>query len=120
MKLVVVESPFRHRDPKQQQMNINYAKLCVRDCIFRGEAPIASHLLIAAHGILDDANGHERATGIRAGHAWIPRADVVAVYTERGKSEGMLAGIEAALKCNTPVQYRRLILPDWIGKFTES
>ena len=40
MKLVIMESPFAGA----VQQNVHYARLCLRDCLLRGEAPIASHL----------------------------------------------------------------------------
>lgn len=104
MRLVVLESPFAGEIEK----NIEYAKLCVRDCLQRGEAPIASHLLFTQPGILKDEVPDERKLGIAAGHAWTPAADAVVVYLDRGMSKGMLAGIKAALRSGTHVEVRFL------------
>lgn len=104
MRLVVLESPFAG----EIEENIAYAKRCVKDCLKRGEAPIASHLLFTQPGILDDNNPEERKLGIGAGHAWTPKADAVVVYTDRGLSRGMAAGVEAAQKAGIPVEYRSL------------
>ncbi|MEK7211264.1 MAG: hypothetical protein AAB731_01390 [Patescibacteria group bacterium] len=41
MQRVILESPFSG-DVKR---NIAYARACIRDCLRRGEAAIASHLL---------------------------------------------------------------------------
>ena len=50
MELVVLESPFAGN----VEMNIHYARACMADCLARGEAPFASHLLYTQPGILDD------------------------------------------------------------------
>lgn len=43
---------------------------CMRDCLERGEARIASHLRYAQPGILRDGVPEERRLGIEAGFAW--------------------------------------------------
>lgn len=105
MKLVIVESPYAG----DIEANVAFAKRCIKDCLDRGEAPIASHLLFTQPGILDDSDPAERALGIKAGHAWISVADKMVVYTNRGISKGMEAGIDAAIEINLPIEYRSLI-----------
>lgn len=46
MRRVVLESPFAG----DVERNVRYAKACIRDCLSRGEAPIASHLLFTQPG----------------------------------------------------------------------
>ena len=104
MKRVVLESPFA----EDVEENITYAKKCVRDCLARGEAPIASHLLFTQPGILADNDPRERKLGIAAGHAWILVADAVVVYVDRGMSNGMKEGIRVALAHGIPVEHRSL------------
>lgn len=87
---------------------MDYARRCVRDCLRRGEAPIASHLLYTQPGVLRDAEPEERRLGIAAGHAWIPTAQALAVYVDRGVSEGMRAGIDAARAAGLRIEFRRL------------
>jgi len=58
--------------------------------------------------VLDDTVRAERAAGIYAGHAWIPRACLVAVYCDLGFSQGMIEGIIKAGQCNVRVELRRL------------
>jgi hypothetical protein len=102
MRLVILESPFAG----DEQANIDYARLCVRDSLMRGEAPIASHLLYTQPTILDDSVPAERQHGIDAGLAWGKAANATVVYMDRGISEGMLHGIGIALACSRPVEYR--------------
>lgn len=64
MKLVILETPYAAGSPTQLQHNIAFARACVADCLKRGEAPLASHLLYTQPGILDDNNPGERALGI--------------------------------------------------------
>ena len=104
MKLVVIESPYAGK----VEHNVDYARACVRDSLSRGEAPIASHLLYTQDGILDDTISKERKQGMDAGHAWIPMADILAVYIDLGTSKGMKWGIGIAKKENVEVEYRYL------------
>lgn len=103
-RLVIIESPYAG----DIERNTAYARACVRDSIMRGEAPIASHLLLTQDGILRDEVPDERARGIAAGHAWYRAADVCAVYTDLGISLGMNLGIAAAENESVCVQYRKL------------
>lgn len=103
-RLVVLESPYAG----DVEANVDYARRCVRDCLRRGEAPIASHLLYTQPGVLRDAEPEERRLGIAAGHAWIPAAQALAVYADRGVSRGMEAGITTARAAGVPVEFRSL------------
>jgi hypothetical protein len=104
MRLVIVESPFAGN----VEENIAYARLCVRDSLLRGEAPIASHLLYTQPTILDDNIPAERQHGIDAGLAWRKVAEASVVYTDLGISRGMEYGIKAAQAQGIPVEYRTL------------
>ena len=104
MRLVIIESPYAG----DVEANVDYARRCVRDSLERGEAPIASHLLYTQPGILDDGLPHERQLGIDAGLAWRRVADLTAVYTNHGVSEGMSYGIRAAHEAGIPVEFRVL------------
>lgn len=104
MKLVILETPYAG----DIDANLNYARACLRDCLLRGEAPIASHLLYTQPGVLDDDVPVERQQGIEAGLAWRRVADASVVYIDRGISQGMKIGIKTALNAGMPVEYRRL------------
>lgn len=104
MKLVIVESPYAGNTA----FNERYARAALRDCLLRGEAPIASHLLYTQPGVLDDGKPDERALGIAAGLAWGTRADATAVYMDHGISSGMQQGIARAEADGRPVYYRTL------------
>jgi hypothetical protein len=104
MRIVILESPFSG----DVETNVAYAKACIRDCLSKGEAPIASHLLYTQTGILDDDVPEERALGIAAGHAWYKAADYAVVYRDRGVSRGMEEGIRVAREAGTPIRYRSL------------
>lgn len=103
-RLVVLESPFAG-DVAQ---NIFYARLCMKDCLLRGEAPYASHLLYTQDHVLNDSIPSEREHGIQAGFAWRQVAQITVVYTDLGISKGMQYGIEDAKKRGVPVEYRTL------------
>lgn len=104
MKLVVIESPYAGDVEK----NLVYLKECIRHSLSLGEAPYASHLFFTQPGILDDTAPAERALGIAAGLAWQSRADLVAVYHDKGISKGMWEGIENAQKLGIPITMRSL------------
>lgn len=85
MRLVVIESPYAG----DVEGNVAYARAAVRDCLQRGESPIASHLLFTQAGILDDQVSAERALGIEAGLAWYASAEAAVFYMDKGLSRGM-------------------------------
>jgi hypothetical protein len=87
----------------------------MRDCLQRGEAPYASHLLYAQDGILDDTIPEERALGIEAGLQWGAHAEATVVYCDRGISSGMQKGIERALKEGREIEWRWLYNPHGRG-----
>lgn len=101
--LVIIESPY-----SGSLDNTWYARSCLEDCLERGEAPLASHLLYTQ--VLIDAVPEERAQGIEAGLAWYRVAEKCVVYTDRGISEGMRQGIARAEKHGVPVEYRSIQL----------
>lgn len=104
MRRVILESPFAGNI----ELNVAYAKLCIRDMLLRGEAPIASHLLFTQSGLLDDTKPEQRTLGIAAGHAWIEVADEVVVYGDLGISKGMELGVSNARAAGKPITYRHL------------
>lgn len=107
MRFVIVESPFAGDVAR----NVKYAQAAVRDCLLRGEAPFASHLLYTQLGVLRDDVPEERLKGINAGLELAKRADLTVVYTDLGISRGMWAGIAAADAACRPIEVRRL--PGW-------
>lgn len=102
MTRVVIESPYAG----DVEANLAYARKAMLDCLSRGEAPLASHLLYTQ--VLDDTIPEYRELGIEAGFAWNELADIVAVYTDRGISLGMYRGIQVATAHDIPVEYRQL------------
>lgn len=104
MRLVCLESPYAG----DVEANLAYARACLADCLRRGEAPLASHLLYTQPGVLDDTVLEQRALGIAAGFAWNQHAAATVVYTDRGISAGMRQGIADAEHAGRPVEYRLL------------
>ena len=102
MRRVILESPFAG----DIEAHVAYARRCLRDCLARGEAPIASHLLYPQ--ILDDSIAAERALGIAAGLGWLRLAEAMVVYIDYGISPGMRAAMEAAEKLSLPIERRQL------------
>jgi len=108
MRLVILESPYAARGRQSLEGNLLYARRAMRDCLRRGEAPFASHLLYTQDFVLDDSVPAERALGIAAGLEWGRVAQATVVYTDRGISPGMQAGIDAARAAGRPVEFRSL------------
>lgn len=104
IRLVILESPYAG----DVEANVAYARACLRDCLVRGEAPIASHLLYTQPGVLDDNSPAERSLGIASGLAWGRVAEATVVYVDRGISRGMREGITRAEAEGRPVEFRRL------------
>lgn len=102
--IVIVESPYAGDIPT----NIAYARACLRDCLLRGEAPFASHLLYTQPGVLCDENPAERAVGITRGFAFHEITALRAFYTDLGWSRGMLAAQAEALRCGRAWHTRSL------------
>ena len=107
MRRVIVESPYKG-NLIQRWFNRRYARACLHDCLRRGEAPFASHLLYPQPGVLRDGVALEREQGIAAGLAWAETAQATVVYTDRGISDGMRTGIAHAQEIGRPLEYRRL------------
>jgi hypothetical protein len=110
MTTVIVESPFAG----DVERNVRYARACMRDCLLRGEAPYASHLLYTQEGVLNDNIETERNHGIAAGFAWRSVAEKTVVYGDLGTSRGMEFGIAHAKNAGHPIEYRSL--DDWKEK----
>lgn len=108
MRLVIVESPFAGTTPEESDRNLAYARAAMADCLRRGEAPYASHLLYTQPGVLLDDVPEERRLGIAAGLAWGDMAQATVVYDDLGISSGMEEGIRRARSAGRPVSYRRL------------
>lgn len=104
MPLVIIESPFAG----EVEANIAYAKRAVHDCLMRGEAPIASHLLFTQPGVLDDDVPGERDLGIEAGLSWYRVADRCVVYLDKGVSNGMRLGMERARALGIHIELRSI------------
>jgi hypothetical protein len=102
MKKVIIESPLSGNFKR----NIRYARLCMTDCLRRGEAPYASHLLMTQ--ILDDLVPEARNLGMQCGFVWAEVADIIAVYQDLGISNGMKQGIEQHGRKHVSVEYRNL------------
>lgn len=102
MTTVILETPYAG-DVKR---NVAFARACMLDCLKRGEAPFASHLLYTQ--VLDDDVSEERELGIAAGFAWREKSTRTVVYTNLGVSRGMEAGIAHAMFIGRPIEYRTL------------
>ena len=109
MNRVIVESPYSAPNPTRSKINEIYAEICLKDCILRGEAPFASHLLYTRTFVLDDCDAEERKLGIEVGLSWYDVANLCAVYSDIGISKGMQLGIERAKQKNVTVEYRSLL-----------
>lgn len=99
MRLVIIESPYAGDVAR----NLAYARAAMLDCLNRGEAPWASHIIYPQ--VLDDTDPAQRAQGIEAGLAWGARADATVVYGNL-ITPGMRLGIERAHSVGRPIEYR--------------
>ena len=107
-RLVIVESPYGSDDDEIVARNVEYARAAMADCLSKGDAPFASHLLYTQPGVLNDRDPDERRRGIEAGLAWGRVAQVTVVYTDLGITDGMKKGINRAHEQGRSVLYRTL------------
>lgn len=111
MMRVYVASPLRG-GPRTELprtrigQNRAYLNAALADCFRRDEAPWAPHACYPL--VLDDNDEEQRYKGMEAGKAWLCLADLIAVYTDRGISEGMHAEIAVAQAYGVRVEYRQL------------
>lgn len=108
MRRVVVESPYAAETVAKQRRNATYVRRALADALYRHEAPLASHVLYADSGVLDDQVPQERALGILAGLTWSAFAEAVVVYTDYGISPGMAEAIREAGERGQVVEYRTI------------
>jgi hypothetical protein len=101
-------SPFTASTKQGIAENIVFARKCIVDCLRRGEASFASHLLYTQPGILNDHVPAEREAGMKAGERFLHICDLVACYIDRGVSSGMRRELRLALATATPIEFRRL------------
>lgn len=106
MKLVIIESPYFNKNNKILNLNIKYARECMKECLYNDEAPYLSHLLYTQ--ILDDNIIEERTFGINAGFEFRKQINTTIVYTDLGITDGMYLGILNALKNKNKIEYRSL------------
>ena len=100
--LVIIESPYKGK----VKQNLAYAKKCMFDSLMRGESPFASHLLYTQ--VLDDAIKKQRLMGMDRAFNWYKHADLMAIYIDKGISNGMKKGIAVAEKFGIEMVYRSL------------
>lgn len=105
MRFVILESPYAG----DVAHNLAYARAAKRDCLLKGDAPLASHMLYTQDGVLDDSKPEDRALGIRAGLTIGALAEATVVYMAFGISRGMAQGIAAAEALGRPLEYRTLL-----------
>lgn len=84
--------------------NVNYLKAAIRDCILKGEAPFASHMMYP--GALNDDDPAERKLGINAGFAWWNAAELIVFYVDLGWSTGMRAALDRVKSLGKPYEER--------------
>lgn len=101
---VVIESPFSG----DTERNTKYLRLCMADCLRRGEAPYASHALYTQPDVLDDTVPAERELGIQAGFTWAEVGHKRVFYYDLGGSRGMAAGGRHAWSLGQETEERTL------------
>lgn len=106
LRKVIVESPYKATAERSLEVHRAYLLNCLSDSLRRWETPYASHLLIPE--VLNDDDPMERGIGIRAGWYWAEHADLIAVYTDLGISEGMSLSISHYEKMGKPIERRVL------------
>jgi hypothetical protein len=99
---VSVESPYA----QNPALMTEYAKLCCKDALQRGETPMASHLFFTQ--FLDDKNPEERKLGLAASDHWRFVCDKLVFYVDHGWSSGMQHALDLAKTHDITVEFRTL------------
>jgi hypothetical protein len=109
MKTIAIESPYAAREPFTVADHVHYAEMAMYDCLLRGEAPFASHLLYPR--ALADLEPSQRTRGIEAGIAVSLRLDGAAAYIDLGISSGMAMALGRYRQEGVRCELRRLFTP---------
>ena len=104
MKLVMIETPLRAKGERTMEMNLEYAKECMKHSLSCYEAPFAMHLMYTQ--VLNDLHIEDRKLGMTCGLAWLLKADAVILYCDYGVSGGMKEAYKKALTNNKDVELR--------------
>jgi hypothetical protein len=107
-ELVIIESPFAKNEEHSEEEHVTYARRCMHDCLLRGEAPFASHLLYTQPNVLDDSIPEERELGMKAGFAYRNAIKKTVVYEDYGISRGMKEGVDNAKAHLCEVERRKI------------
>lgn len=105
-KRVIIESPYAAETEAGVERNMEYLAACIFDSLDRNEAPFASHGFYTIY--LEDGNLQDRAQGMIAGWSWMRAAELVAVYSDLGISEGMKRGMDLARQLGIEVEERSI------------
>lgn len=111
MRAVYLESPYANNgtaDDVTIARNIRYLRACIRDCLLRGDSPIATHAVFTQPGILHDEIPAERRYGIDAGEPWRKVCEVTVIYTDLTPGVGVVEGEERSRKLGHRVEIRQL------------
>lgn len=99
---VVIESPYKG----DIKLNIRYLEACIRDSVYRGETPYASHKMLTV--ALNDADPEERELGIQCGLEMSSRLDKHVFYTDLGWTEGMRKAYDFCVRSNKAYEVRQI------------
>ena len=99
---VIIESPYTG----DLRRNVGYARECLWDSLLHQESPFASHLLYTQ--VLDDKIPEQREMGLWLALAWYDAADLCAVYTDLGISDGMKKGMKYATSIGLSIEERSI------------
>ena len=83
---VIVETPYAGA----VSTHLRYLRACMRDCLMRGESPLAAHHLYSAPGVLRHEYQEELELAIQAKLAWRQFAERTVFYSDLGWSDEMV------------------------------
>lgn len=117
VRFVNIESPYKGKNETEMRRNLLYARFCVRDCLLRGEIPLASHLFFTQPGMVDDRIRLEIKRANDAEKILIeslPNVSTV-VYSDLGITSRMKKRIGEAKQRGRNIEYR-VLERDWEKK----
>lgn len=105
-KRVLCITPFMAENPSKASQMERYATRALKDSLNRNEAPVMSHLFY--YSVLSSNDPIERDIGLHSQLAWLPAADLVAVYVDFGITGAMQVAINYAESKSKKIEYRSI------------
>lgn len=108
-RVVLLVSPWRGKTRTERARNVAYLRAARRDCLARGEIPVATHALLG--DAIDPAAECEVKLAIESAAHLAPLCKAVVAYVDEGTTEGMRRQVSLVQALLGAPELR--MLPSW-------